>query len=172
MLLEKVPGCKLHGETIDCRFATLQNLSIFEEKASQRKGSTILGKYDFFMWLVLYLIWCFLFPSGIPLRVHSKDSADSEISETFSSLSQEQCAPPLPPHLPTHTSSFPSLFLSQPPPFYPSVPPNIPPPLLPSHFPPPQLHALSQPPSSLHINPAMFTPGRDVRSSISYSQQR
>lgn len=45
MLLEKVPGCKLHGETIDCRFATLQNLSIFEEKASQRKGRAILGKW-------------------------------------------------------------------------------------------------------------------------------
>lgn len=48
MLLEKVPGCKLHGETVDCRFATLQNLSIFEEKASQRKDSTLLGKYDIF----------------------------------------------------------------------------------------------------------------------------
>lgn len=45
MLLEKVPGCKLHGETIDCRFATLQNLSIFEEKASQRKDRAILGKW-------------------------------------------------------------------------------------------------------------------------------
>lgn len=45
MLLEKVPGWKLHGETIDCRFATLQNLSIFEEKASQRKGRAILGKW-------------------------------------------------------------------------------------------------------------------------------
>lgn len=171
MLLEKVPGCKLHGETVDCRFATLQNLSIFEEKASQRKGNTIFGKY-YFLHFVLHLTLCLSFPSGMPLRVHSKDSADSEVSETFSSLSQEQCAPALVPHLPTHTSSFPSLFLSQPPPFYQSVPPSIPSPLLPSHFPPPQLHALSQPPPSLHINPAMFTPGRDVRSSISYSQQR
>lgn len=39
MLLEKVPGWKLHGETIDCRLATLQNLSVFKEKASQREGN-------------------------------------------------------------------------------------------------------------------------------------
>ncbi|XP_011608473.1 cleavage and polyadenylation specificity factor subunit 7 isoform X1 [Takifugu rubripes] len=144
ILLEKVPDCILHGETIDCRFATLQNLSIFEEKASQR----------------------------VPLRLHSKDSANSETPETFPPMSHEQFPPPLPPHLPPHANVFPSIFLGQPPPFYPGVPPNIPPPLLPPHFPPPQLHALSHPPSSVHTNPAMFPPGGGGQSSISYSQQR
>lgn len=56
MLLEKVPGCKLNGETIDCRFATLQNLSIFEEKASQRKGRAILKVVFLYLFLALCCI--------------------------------------------------------------------------------------------------------------------
>lgn len=56
-LLEKVPGCNLNGETVDCRFATQQNLSIFEEKASQRKGSTVLGKgWGFFALCVPFIL--------------------------------------------------------------------------------------------------------------------
>lgn len=36
-LLEKIPQCYINGEKIDCRFATLQNLSVFEDIAKKRK---------------------------------------------------------------------------------------------------------------------------------------
>lgn len=41
ILLEKIPQCKLHGEMIDCRFATRQNLSVFEETANKRESTAI-----------------------------------------------------------------------------------------------------------------------------------
>lgn len=42
ILLEKIPQCELNGERIDCRFATRQNLSVFEEIANKRKSTTII----------------------------------------------------------------------------------------------------------------------------------
>uniref|UniRef100_A0A3Q4BPH9 RRM domain-containing protein n=1 Tax=Mola mola TaxID=94237 RepID=A0A3Q4BPH9_MOLML len=140
VLLEKIPQCKLHGESVDCRFATRQNLSIFEEMANKRKS--------------------------IPLRVNSKDSKDSESSEMIPSLSTWEPSPlPMSPLFPSHTQahrfpSLPGLFLGQPPPpYFPHLPPNIPPPLPPTLFPP--VHGPSQPSSSLHVNPALFTTGQD-----------
>lgn len=42
VLLEKIPQCKLNGDRMDCRFATRQNLNVFEEIANKRKSTTIL----------------------------------------------------------------------------------------------------------------------------------
>ncbi|XP_067444039.1 cleavage and polyadenylation specificity factor subunit 7-like isoform X1 [Thunnus thynnus] len=151
ILLEKIPQCELNGERIDCRFATRQNLTVFEDIANKR----------------------------IPLRVNSKDPKDSPDSSDKipSLLAQEPSPPTIPPLFPSHPlanrfPSIPSPFLSQPPPPFPRMPPNIPP-LLPPHlFPPHPVHVPSQPPPSLHINPAFFTPTQDGHSSKVYSQQK
>ncbi|KAA8595703.1 hypothetical protein FQN60_010994 [Etheostoma spectabile] len=42
LMLEKIPQCQLNGERIDCRFATRQNLSVFEDLANKRKSTTTL----------------------------------------------------------------------------------------------------------------------------------
>lgn len=42
-LLEKIPQCELNGERVDCRFATRQNLTVFEDVANKRKSTTILN---------------------------------------------------------------------------------------------------------------------------------
>uniref|UniRef100_UPI0037E94D15 cleavage and polyadenylation specificity factor subunit 7-like n=1 Tax=Semicossyphus pulcher TaxID=241346 RepID=UPI0037E94D15 len=143
ILLAKIPQCELHGSRIDCRFATRQNLTVFEDTANKR----------------------------IPLRVNSKDPKESDSLDMIPSLlSQEPCTPPIPPLFPQFANRFPSLpspFLSQPPPPFPHMPPNIPPPPL---FPPPPLHVPSQPSPSLHINPAFFSPAQDGHSSKAYSQ--
>lgn len=183
VLLEKIPRCKLHGESVDCRFATRQNLSMFEEMANKRKCITVLRKYCY-----LYMTKCQygcplsqqtnVFSVGIPLRVNSKDPKDSESSEKIPSLlSQESNPPPISPLLPSHAHAnrfplLPSPFLCQPPPFFSHMPPSIPPPLPPTLFPPPLIHGPSQPSSSLHINPALFAPGQDGHSSKDYSQQK
>ncbi|XP_070686079.1 cleavage and polyadenylation specificity factor subunit 7-like [Pempheris klunzingeri] len=146
-LLEKIPLCEVNGERIDCRFATRQNLTVFEDAANKR----------------------------IPLRVNSKDPKDSSDSSDKipTLLSQELSPPPIPPLFPSHPlanrfPSLPSSFLSQPPPPFPHMPPNIPPPPL---FPPP-VHVPSHPSPSLHINPAFFTPALDGHSSKAYTQQK
>lgn len=147
VLLEKIPKCKLNGENIDCRFATRQNLNIFEDTANKR----------------------------IPLRVNSQDSRDSDSSENIPSLlSQEPRPPTIPPLFPSHshTNRFPSLaspFLVQSPPPFPHMPPNIPRPLPPPLFPPTPVHIPSPPSSSLHINPAVFTAAQDGHGSKAYS---
>lgn len=41
-LLEKVPGCKVNGEKVECRFATHQNLKLFENVAKKRKNIVIM----------------------------------------------------------------------------------------------------------------------------------
>ncbi|XP_029315515.1 cleavage and polyadenylation specificity factor subunit 7-like [Cottoperca gobio] len=149
LLLEKIPQCELNGERIDCRFATRQNLGVFEDMANKR----------------------------IPLRVNSKDPKDSDSSDKIPSLlSQEPSHPPLPPLFPSHplANRFPSLhipFHSHPPPPFPHMPPHMPPPMPPPHFPPHPVHIPSQPPS-LHVNPAFFTPAQVVHSSNAYSQQQ
>lgn len=38
-LLEKIPKCEINGERVDCRYATRQNLAIFEEMANKRKNA-------------------------------------------------------------------------------------------------------------------------------------
>ncbi|KAI3377949.1 hypothetical protein L3Q82_009074, partial [Scortum barcoo] len=150
ILLEKIPQCELNGERIDCRFATRQNLIVFEDTANKR----------------------------IPMRVNSKDPKDSDSSEKLPSLlSQEPSPPPIPPLFPSHplANRFPSLpnpFLSQPPPPFPHMPPNIAPPLPPPLFPHSSGHGPSQPSPSLHINPAFFTSAQDGHSSKAYSQQK
>lgn len=112
---------------------------------------------------------------GIPLRVNSQDSRDSDSSEKIPSLlSQEPRPPTIPPLFPSqsHTNRFPSLsspFLVQPPPPFSHMPPNIPRPLPPPLFPPTPVHIPSQPSSSLHINPAVFTAAQDGHSSKAYS---
>ncbi|XP_074522539.1 cleavage and polyadenylation specificity factor subunit 7-like [Halichoeres trimaculatus] len=148
ILLEKIPQCELHGERIDCRFATRQNLVIFEDTANKR----------------------------IPMRVHSKDPKDSDSSDKPPTLlSQESGPPPIPPFFSQFPNRFPSLpmpFLNQPPPHFPHMPPNIPPPLPPPLFPPPPVHVPGQQSPSLHINPAFFSPAQDGQSSKTYSQQK
>lgn len=149
LLLEKIPQCELNGDRIDCRFATRQNLSVFEDMANKR----------------------------IPLRVNSKDK-DSDSSDKIPSLlSHDPSPPPLPPLFPSHpfVNTFPSLpspFLSHPPPPFPHMPPNIPPPMPPPLFPPHPIHVPSHPSPSLHVNPAFFPPAQDGHSSKAYSQQK
>lgn len=41
-MLERIPKCKINGERIDCRFATRQNLVMFEDVANKRKSTTKL----------------------------------------------------------------------------------------------------------------------------------
>ncbi|XP_070819118.1 cleavage and polyadenylation specificity factor subunit 7-like isoform X1 [Chaetodon trifascialis] len=150
ILLEKIPKCQVSGERIDCRFATLQNLAMFEDTANKR----------------------------IPLRMNSKDPKDSDSSEKIPSLlSQEPSPPPIPPLFPSNPCinrfpSLPSPFLGQAPLPFPHMPPNIPQPLPPPLFPPLPYHAPSQPSSSLHVNPAVFTSSQDGHSSKAFSQQK
>ncbi|XP_029979414.1 cleavage and polyadenylation specificity factor subunit 7-like isoform X2 [Sphaeramia orbicularis] len=98
VLLEKVPQCKLHGESLDCRFATHQNLSLFEDIANKR----------------------------IPMRAPSKESDSTENIPSL--LSQETKPHTVSPPFSSHpfTNSFPPIpspFLSQPPPLFPPLPP-------------------------------------------------
>ena len=186
ILLEKIPQCELNGERIDCRFATRQNLSIFEDIANKRKSTIILRKYyliniilqNISMTVIFHKNNVFLCSVGIPMRVNSKDSKDSDSSEKIPSLlSQESSPPPIPPLFPSHplANRFPSLpspFLGQPPPPFPPMPPNMPRPLPPPLFPPPPVHGLGQPPPSLHINPTFVNPPQDGHSSKAYSQQK
>lgn len=100
VLLEKVPLCKLHGERLDCRFATRQNLNIFEGIANKR----------------------------IPMRVQSKESDSTENIPSL--LSQETrphtVSPPFSSHPFTNNfSPIPSPFLGQPPPLFPTLPPPL-----------------------------------------------
>ncbi|XP_029000851.1 cleavage and polyadenylation specificity factor subunit 7-like [Betta splendens] len=148
-LLEKIPKCQLNGGRIDCRFATRQNLTMFEDIANKR----------------------------IPLRNNSKDSDSSE--KIPSLLPQEPSPPPLPPLFPSHPppnsfQSSPNPFLSHLTAPFPHMPPNIlPPPLPPPPFFPAQpLPIPGQASSNFHVNPAFFTPGQDGHSSKSYSQQK
>uniref|UniRef100_A0A3Q1D1Z6 Cleavage and polyadenylation specific factor 7 n=1 Tax=Amphiprion ocellaris TaxID=80972 RepID=A0A3Q1D1Z6_AMPOC len=149
-LLEKIPRCEINGERVDCRFATRQNLSVFEEIANKR----------------------------IPLRVNSKESKEPEPTDKIPSLlSQKPSPPPIPPLLPSHplVNRFPSLpapCLGQPPPLFPHLPPTIPPPMPPSLFPCHPVHVPSQPSPSLHINPAFFNTAQDGHSSKAYNQQK
>ncbi|XP_071344723.1 cleavage and polyadenylation specificity factor subunit 7-like [Trachinotus anak] len=150
LLLEKIPQCELNGERVDCRFATRQNLTVFEEIANKR----------------------------IPLRVTPKDSKDSESSDKIPSLlSQEPSPPPIPPLLTSRPlgnrfPSLPSPLLGQPPPPFSHMSTNIPPPLPPPLFPPHPAHGSIQPSPSLHINPAFFSSAQDGHSSKAYSQQK
>lgn len=148
ILLEKIPECELHGQRIDCRFATRQNLTLFEDTANKR----------------------------IPMRVNSKDPKDSDSSDKIPSLlSQEPSPPTIPPLFSSHPllnrfPPLPSPFLCQPPPPFP--PPNIHPPLPPHLFPPPPVHVISQPSPSLHINPAFVSSAQGGHSSKAFNSQQ
>lgn len=180
ILLDKIPKCEVNGERIDCRFATRQNLAMFEDTANKRESTTVLRKWFLLHYIAKILQWLKnnVFSAGIPLRVNSKDPRDSDSSEMIPSLlSQEPSPPPMHPLFPSNpcANRFPSLhnpFLSQAPPPFPHMPPNIPQPLPPPLFPHLPVHVPSQPTSSLHINPAVFTSAQDGHSSKVYSQQK
>lgn len=106
---------------------------------------------------------------GMPLRVQSKDSKESESSGGPSFFSPEPVPPPAP--LPSPFPPLPNPFLAQPPPhLFPHFPPNIPPPPLPPPlFPPPPIHSPCQP-SGLHLNPPTVSAGNDGQSSEAYNQ--
>ncbi|XP_056268944.1 cleavage and polyadenylation specificity factor subunit 7-like [Pseudoliparis swirei] len=150
ILLEKIPHCELNGDKIDCRFATRHNLGVFEDIANKR----------------------------IPMRVNSKDPKESDSSDKIPRLlAQEPSPAPFPQHYPSYplANRFPSLpgpYLNHPPPPFPHMPPNIPPPMPPPMFPPHPIHVPSQPPPSLHVNPAFFPPVHDGHNSQAYSQQK
>ncbi|XP_043956134.1 cleavage and polyadenylation specificity factor subunit 7-like [Gambusia affinis] len=148
ILLEKMPLCHINGEKIDCRFATQQNLSVFEDIANQR----------------------------IPARAGSgsKDLDFAEKTPTALS-SQESSALPAPPTVfPSHpfANMFPSppSFLGQPPPLFPHM---APPPLMPPHlFPPHPAQIPGQPSPGLHLNPPFFNLTQDGQSSKLYREQK
>ncbi|KAM4744195.1 cleavage and polyadenylation specificity factor subunit 7-like [Anableps anableps] len=151
ILLEKIPLCHINGEKIDCRFATQQNLSVFEDIANQR----------------------------IPIRAgwDSKDS-DSVEKTPIALSSQESSALPPPPTLfPSHpfASMFPSPpspFLGQPPPLFPHMAPPVPPLMPPHMFPPHPAQIPGQPSPGLHLNPPFFNLTQDGHSSKSYREQK
>lgn len=43
-LLETLPNCHVNGEKVDCRFATRQNLAVFEAQANKRKHTSTYSK--------------------------------------------------------------------------------------------------------------------------------
>ncbi|XP_057701587.1 cleavage and polyadenylation specificity factor subunit 7-like [Corythoichthys intestinalis] len=118
-LLEKIPQCTIDGEHIDCRFATQQNVSVFEDVANKR----------------------------FPMRNYSKDTDSNSTSSSPWDSNPPSIPTPFPPHplgnvFPSHSKPF----LGQPPPSFPPVPPHIPPHLFPPppfsmpSQPPPSLH--------------------------------
>lgn len=170
-LLDKIPECKLNGENLNCRFATHHNLSVFEDVAKLRKSPTFFSffyhKFDLH-WISIHQK-LFVSLVGMPLRVQSKDSKESESSGGPSFFSPEPVPPPAP--LPSPFPPLPNPFLAQPPPhLFPHFPPNIPPPPLPPPlFPPPPIHSPCQP-SGLHLNPPTVSAGNGGQSSEAYNQ--
>ncbi|XP_062327901.1 cleavage and polyadenylation specificity factor subunit 7-like isoform X1 [Osmerus eperlanus] len=142
-LLEALPYCQMNGEKVDCRFATRQNLAVFEAMANKR----------------------------VPQRANSKESTDSTDKHPSAPSLEPNSIPHIPPpphHLPNRPPPLSVPFFSRPPPLFPLLPPHIPPPSMPHLFPPPPLHLHSQPPpSSLHLNPAFFPPAHDSYSTTS-----
>ncbi|XP_054627573.1 cleavage and polyadenylation specificity factor subunit 7-like isoform X2 [Dunckerocampus dactyliophorus] len=141
-LLEKIPQCTMDGKSIDCRFATHQNFSVFEDVANKR----------------------------FPMRSNSRDLDSPEVSSFSRDTHPPSVPTPFPPHplgnvFPSHSSPF----LGQPRPPFPPVPPGILPPPL---FPPQAFSVPRQPSPSLHLNPAYFTPPPERHSSHAYSQQK
>lgn len=145
-LLEALPYCMVNGEKVDCRFATRQNLALFEDIANKR----------------------------VPQRANSKDSTDSTDNHPTAPPVEPNSFPHIPPpnHLPNRPPPPSVPFFSRPPPLFPHLPRHIPPPSMPHLFPPPLLHLPSQPPPSLHLNPAFFPPPHDSYSTTStYNRQ-
>ncbi|KAL2088959.1 hypothetical protein ACEWY4_015858 [Coilia grayii] len=156
-LLETMPQVLINGEKVDCRFATRQNLAVFEAQANKR----------------------------IPQRSNSKSESEALTDSSRptapapapSSEPRPPSAPlmPLPPPLGNKLPSMPLPFYGRPPLYPPPHPPPLllPPPIPPPLFPPPPPHLPSQPPPSLHLNPAFFPPPQDGYSNNpAYSQQR
>nr|XP_023851418.1 cleavage and polyadenylation specificity factor subunit 7 isoform X3 [Salvelinus alpinus] len=144
-LLETLPNCHVNGEKVDCRFATRQNLAVFEAQANKR----------------------------VPQRSNSKESSDTGDKNTSVSppvLNQNHNTIPHTIH-PQHIHNKPPPlsvpYFRLPPPLFPHLPPHIPPPPMPHLFPPPPLRLPSHPPPSLHLNPAFFPPAQHDN----YSQQ-
>ncbi|XP_041916748.1 cleavage and polyadenylation specificity factor subunit 7-like isoform X2 [Alosa pseudoharengus] len=155
-LLETMPQCHINGERVDCRFATRQNLAVFETLANKR----------------------------IPQRSNSKSESESVTDNRPNFPSSSEPCPPshaplvMPPH--PHVNKLPSIampFYGRPPPLYPPphpppllLPPPIPPPLYP---PPPPHIPTHQPPPALHLNPAFFPPPQEsYNNPPPYSRQR
>ncbi|XP_076879196.1 cleavage and polyadenylation specificity factor subunit 7-like [Brachyhypopomus gauderio] len=157
-LIDMMPQCQINGEKVDCRFATRQNLAVFEAQAKKR----------------------------IPQRSNSK--AESEKTEGRSMILSptELPMPPFSPMYPPppHIAKPPCLIHSffNPPPL-PFPPPRLQTPPMPHLYPPPSPHIPSThipsphmpgtPAPSLHINPAFFSAAHDTHnSSTAYSQHR
>lgn len=148
IMLEKVPQCKINGEGIDCRFATCQNLSVFEDEANKR----------------------------VPLRANKETKESDPSDENLSLLLAQKTNPStIPPLFPSHplANSFPPLpgpSLGHPPPLFPHVPQMIPPLMATPLFPP---HPVPVP---SHLSPGMhptyLNPAQDGHSSSAYSQQK
>ncbi|KAF6722692.1 Cleavage and polyadenylation specificity factor subunit 7 [Oryzias melastigma] len=157
-MLERAPQCKINGERVDCRFATRQNLTMFEDVANKR----------------------------IPMRLNSSSKESSPVENFPPPLSSQESSPrptppppPFPPH-PPHPphpppNNFPLSpappFLFHPPPLFPPMTPGISPISPPSLFPPQLPQGPRQPPPSFHLNPAFFNP-QDGHSSNAYSHNK
>ncbi|RVE74459.1 hypothetical protein OJAV_G00022430 [Oryzias javanicus] len=151
-MLERAPQCKINGERIDCRFATRQNLTMFEDVANKR----------------------------IPMRLNSSSKESSPVESFPPPFSSQESSPrptPPPPPFPPHPppNSFPSSpappFLFHPPPLFPPMTPGLSPISPPSLFPPQLSQVPGQPPPSFHLNPAFFNP-QDGHSSNAYTHNK
>ncbi|KAF7212061.1 cleavage and polyadenylation specificity factor subunit 7 isoform X2 [Nothobranchius furzeri] len=148
ILLEKIPQCHINGEKLVCRYATLQNLSVFEDIANKR----------------------------MPVQASSDSKESISTQKTSTPVSSQQPRnppgpPPFPP--PSFPPSFPpspSPFLLQPPPLFPNMPPVmsplIPPPLFSLH----PAQTTGQPPSGFHMSPPFFSQTQERPSRPLYSQ--
>ncbi|XP_026853746.2 cleavage and polyadenylation specificity factor subunit 7 [Electrophorus electricus] len=157
-LIEMMPQCQINGEKVDCRFATRQNLAVFEAQAKKR----------------------------IPQRSNSKAESEKADGRSMMMMSPTDLQlPPFPPMypLPPNIAKPPSLIPSF---FNPPLPfplPRLQTPPMPHLYPPPSPHIPSTHiPSphmpnthtpSLHINPAFFSPAQETHnSSTAYSRHR
>lgn len=149
-LIDSIPHCQINGEKVQCRYATRQNLAVFEAQAKKR----------------------------IPQRSNSK--SDSEKMDGRSCISsptdvQLPLLPPMfppPPQIAKPPSLLPNFLNPTPLPF---PPPHLQPPPLPHLFPPPSSHMPNTPTPlphmpnthgpSLHINPAFFPPHHETHNS-------
>uniref|UniRef100_A0A3Q0R906 Cleavage and polyadenylation specific factor 7 n=1 Tax=Amphilophus citrinellus TaxID=61819 RepID=A0A3Q0R906_AMPCI len=127
IMLEKVPQCKINGEEIDCRFATCQNLSVFEDEANKQTKESDSSDENLSLLLAQKTN-----PSTIPPLFPSHPLANS--------------FPPLP-----------GPSLGHPPPLFPHVPQMIPPLMATPLFPPPPVPVPSHLSPGMHptyLNPA------------------
>uniref|UniRef100_A0A3Q2Z6L8 Cleavage and polyadenylation specific factor 7 n=1 Tax=Hippocampus comes TaxID=109280 RepID=A0A3Q2Z6L8_HIPCM len=105
-LLEKIPQCTLDGENIDCRFATYQNFSVFENVANKRE----YHQFHTFATLIVLQISPRHF-LGIPiLPVHPLNFHHIQSEMSFPNIpALSPASHPLPSHL-CHSTSLHHIF--------------------------------------------------------------